>query len=263
MATLVLTVAASADDAKLNDVGYAETNQGDHVGGTGAATANMGYGWRFLNVTLGGGDIINAAFMKLMKSTTQFQNQNDRWTGIDEDNTATFSSGSPPGARAITSVIVAENHGINHVDGTVYNLPTTSQLQTDFGGIIQEIIDRAGWVSGNALGIVDNSDQDASADTSFSRKEWYYWDSSVASSEPQLSIDYSPLVYEQEGFRWRNDDGSESAATWAAAQDVNITAPRQSRRRLRILINTTLDAPSNAYRLEYNRVGDNDWRVVS
>lgn len=69
-------------------------------------------------------------------------------------------------------------------------------------------------------------------------------------------------TYEQEGYRWRNDDGSETTATWAAAQDTNIRAPRQSRRRLRILINTTLDAPANAYRLEYNRVGDNDWRVV-
>lgn len=26
-------------------------------------------------------------------------------------------------------------------------------------------------------------------------------------------------------FRWRNDDGSETTATWAAAEDVNITAP--------------------------------------
>ncbi len=30
---------------------------------------------------------------------------------------------------------------------------------------------------------------------------------------------------EQKRFRWRNDDGSETTATWAAAEDTNITAP--------------------------------------
>ena len=30
---------------------------------------------------------------------------------------------------------------------------------------------------------------------------------------------------EQKRFRWRNDDGSESTATWAAAEDTNITEP--------------------------------------
>ena len=28
-------------------------------------------------------------------------------------------------------------------------------------------------------------------------------------------------VLTQEGFRWRNDDGSETTATWLAAQDTN------------------------------------------
>jgi hypothetical protein len=29
----------------------------------------------------------------------------------------------------------------------------------------------------------------------------------------------------QPRFRWRNDDGTETTATWAAAENTNITSP--------------------------------------
>lgn len=58
---------------------------------------------------------------------------------------------------------------------------------------------------------------------------------------------------EQEGYRWRSDDGSESAATWLAAQDTNITQPSETNTRLRMLLNTTGDAASTQYRLDYKR----------
>ena len=34
-----------------------------------------------------------------------------------------------------------------------------------------------------------------------------------------------PVTLTQSRFRWRNDDGSETTATWAAAENTNITAP--------------------------------------
>ena len=58
---------------------------------------------------------------------------------------------------------------------------------------------------------------------------------------------------EQEGFRWRDDDGSESAATWLATQDTNISRDRNENTRLRVLVNATGDPASNQYRLEYRR----------
>lgn len=42
---------------------------------------------------------------------------------------------------------------------------------------------------------------------------------------------------DQEGFRWRNDDGSETSATWKAAQDTDLTAPLSANVRLRALVN--------------------------
>jgi hypothetical protein len=67
---------------------------------------------------------------------------------------------------------------------------------------------------------------------------------------------------EQEGFRWRNDDGSETTATWAAAQDANLTAPLDTPKRLRVLVNATGDYPSSQYQLEYRIKTTGTWRKV-
>lgn len=67
-----------------------------------------------------------------------------------------------------------------------------------------------------------------------------------------------------EGYRWRNDDGSETSATWAAAQDTGVTAATGAPRRLRTIINATGDPASTQYRLQYRRQGDpaTEWEDV-
>ena len=61
---------------------------------------------------------------------------------------------------------------------------------------------------------------------------------------------------EQEGFRWRNDDGSESTATFRQAQDVNDTIARNLNIRIRVLLNATGDPPTKQYQLEYKENAD-------
>jgi hypothetical protein len=56
---------------------------------------------------------------------------------------------------------------------------------------------------------------------------------------------------DQEGFRFRNDDGSESAATWKDSQDTNITLAAGSTLRIRYLLNATGDLASKTFQLEY------------
>lgn len=72
----------------------------------------------------------------------------------------------------------------------------------------------------------------------------------------KLDVTYHPV--DLEGYRWRNDDGSETGATWLANQDVNITQPTATNTRLRTLINSTsaADPSSNQYKLEYKRSTD-------
>lgn len=66
------------------------------------------------------------------------------------------------------------------------------------------------------------------------------------------------VILDQEGFRFRNDDGSESAATWRQNQDVNDSIAKNSNIRLRLLINATDDPSSEQFLLEYKENADPD-----
>lgn len=60
-------------------------------------------------------------------------------------------------------------------------------------------------------------------------------------------------MFTQYAFRFRNDDGSETAATYAAAENTNITLTQGSKTRIRIGINATGDPTSKDFQLEYRR----------
>lgn len=57
--------------------------------------------------------------------------------------------------------------------------------------------------------------------------------------------------WEQEGFRFRNDDGSESAATWRQTQDVDDSVGKESNIRLRVLIDSTGNPATVTRTLQY------------
>jgi hypothetical protein len=63
---------------------------------------------------------------------------------------------------------------------------------------------------------------------------------------------------EQEGFRFRQDDGSESAATWRQAQDVDDTISKEANFRLRFLLNATNDPATDAYKIQYKKTSEGD-----
>lgn len=62
-------------------------------------------------------------------------------------------------------------------------------------------------------------------------------------------------AYEQEGYRFRDDDGSESAATFLASQDTSIVRRKALKTRVRIIMNATGNPVSNDFKLEYRRKG--------
>lgn len=73
----------------------------------------------------------------------------------------------------------------------------------------------------------------------------------------------SAATREQEGYRWRADDGDEDGATWLAAQDTNISRAKLTNTRLRILTNVTNDPPSEGLKLQYRRAnGADEWKDV-
>lgn len=87
------------------------------------------------------------------------------------------------------------------------------------------------------------------------------WTGSETYSANLATFKATTLAVEQEGYRFRNDDGSESSATWIAAQDTPITAPKATNTRLRILTDTNnVDSPTRRLKLQYRKVGDDGWR---
>ena len=88
-----------------------------------------------------------------------------------------------------------------------------------------------------------------------------------------ISWNYDSLVtidkgfqtgYTQEGFRFRNDDGSESAATWTQLQDTNHSISPSSKLRLRMIMVAMFLIGSRFLTLEYKRTdeGDSEWRTI-
>jgi len=69
----------------------------------------------------------------------------------------------------------------------------------------------------------------------------------------------SALTQTLEGFRWRDDDGNEAAATWAQVQDVSHAVGEDGTTRLRIVI----QAPEGGqYQLDCAEDGTEDWFKV-
>lgn len=73
---------------------------------------------------------------------------------------------------------------------------------------------------------------------------------------------FTPMVsapaLNQEGYRFRNDDGSESTATWQAAQDTPVTVSPNTPFRLRVTVKASGDPPGKTFRLQYKRSTEPD-----
>lgn len=68
--------------------------------------------------------------------------------------------------------------------------------------------------------------------------------------------------FDLEGYRFRNDDGSETTATWRQAQDTPDSIARSTGFRLRTLVNVSFDPAASNLRLEYRKPDSLDWRKV-
>ena len=153
MATLDILVAASSDDVNTRS-STASYQEGDWTAqGIGKWSYNDDCSsMRFLNVTIPQGATITAAYIAFtcyMSVGTGLVSCTLR--GEAADNCPTYTNWNNWVARSLTSASVAWT-GIGVWTGdVVYNSPSLTT-------IIQEIVNRPGWVSGNALAIrIDNN----------------------------------------------------------------------------------------------------------
>jgi hypothetical protein len=88
--------------------------------------------------------------------------------------------------------------------------------------------------------------------------------SGVATSFAAIGLEIVPnIASDLESFRFRNDDGSETTATWVAAQDANATIAPAVNVRIRTLTNTVGDTAGNQRQLEYRKSGSTEWHKVN
>ena len=82
----------------------------------------------------------------------------------------------------------------------------------------------------------------------------------------QLAASFDPtftqLTSTQEGYRWRNNDGSESTATWLGDQDADVSVAELVTVRLRGIVDWEDDPEPGRIGIEYRRTGVGDWRAV-
>lgn len=161
-----------------------------------------GVSFRFTNVTIGQGSTITSAKITFRASNTRSsQNLVLRIYGVAEDNTGEFTTSPIDDARtrSHTSAVVNWSATVSITSGTDFDSP-------DITSIIQEIVNRAGWSSGNALAISieDNgtgsnnyiNDTDYGTDSAHSALLTivYSGSSPSASVSPSSSISRSPSV---------------------------------------------------------------------
>lgn len=97
-------------------------------------------------------------------------------------------------------------------------------------------------------------------DSSDTAMGWTFGTSDDWSVVEAAFTEISPI--DQEGFRFRNDDGSESAATWMQNQDTDASQNKNTNVRLRMLLDTPSDPVSIPFRLEYKKSTDSVYKKV-
>ena len=143
MSSFTKRVTAGVDDGYGPKNGSGSwSNAGNYVS-LGKGTSALVSLFRFQDVTIPQGSIINSAKLTFYFSGGWNNSCQTNIYGIDEDNTASFST--DPRSRNKTSAVVTWDFSAAGFE-TYFD---TSNIST----VIKEIVDRGGWSSGNALGI--------------------------------------------------------------------------------------------------------------
>lgn len=177
-------VSASADDCTCDvDVNFMQSLTNDWWGFPRNSSANSDResGARFLNVTIPKDSTINSAYITGVAYSNYSNTINCKIYGEQNATPATFSTSADYQGRTRTTASVDWDVSTAWTSGTSYN---TSDIST----IIQEIVNLAGWASGNNLVIFIQND----GTTSSTRRNFRTYDYSGNSDGPTLTVTFTP-----------------------------------------------------------------------
>ena len=192
--TTTFTVAASADDGRVSKATSSSTIPTSGWGSPSNSSSSVTVGsqdneswpnywthylgfFRFQNITVAQGATIASAYFKPYKSS--YASVPLVIHGIDADNASAPSAGSDLAASNFTSANVSWSSSVG------FGQQTSSDIKT----VIQEIVNRSGWSSGNAMMLAVVT----SAGSYAGQYNWQArsYDYSSASEAAQLVIEYS------------------------------------------------------------------------
>ena len=178
MTTINKQISASSDDC-TEDISFPAIYLTDNEIFCGYTGGVIDAGLRWQSVNIPNPAVISSATLSVyLTLDTGTLSANIR--GIDEDNTATWSAESKPSQRTKTTATINANEG-NWGNWGVGNWITIS-----VASVIQEIINRAGWASNNALAIV----LEDTAGSGSNYMKFRSWDYSGNAHGAKLDITY-------------------------------------------------------------------------
>lgn len=191
--TLDVQVGASTDDARrrLSTAYWADalTTIAFDVGSAGTNNEKYGSGGRFTNVTIPQGSTIDLAYLTIRcRSATSGTTVNSYISAEDVDNPATFADDATAFDNRYAARTTAQVAWDNIAAWTLdvdYNSP---EIKT----VIQEIVDRAGWASGNAIVIFWEDFAGRSTSGAGRMRLGYSYDGN-STYPPRLHIEYTEV----------------------------------------------------------------------
>lgn len=190
--------AASADDCYVgshSSVWTLSLTDTQSAGYYDATYNKRGGGMRFLGVTIPQGSTITSAYITFTAKTSgNVTTVNTVLIGEDVDDAATFSDIANYQARRGT-VVGGANDNYLTTASVDYNsiaawTENTTYNSADISTIVQEIVNRTGWASGNDMVIFWDDHAGNSSETNFCMREAYSYNSSSAKA-PLLYVEYT------------------------------------------------------------------------
>lgn len=173
---LTLQVNSSSDDVNQDGTFYDPASSTVWIG-NGSSTTSSYTGLRFNNVTIPKGATITSAIITVYNPGSSWINTSLTISAEAIGNSPTFSSTNTPSQRKLTT------SQISWTDNSQWLANTSYQL-SDISPVIQEIINRSDWNSGNSLSIIMKG-----IGSSWGRKYVSSFDGSPTNA-PQLVISY-------------------------------------------------------------------------
>lgn len=136
--------------------------------------------FRWASVTIAAGSTISSAVLSTYVYSGSGSGTLSLTIGMeDADNPATPTTASDANGRVLTTS-TASFSGSRPSTGAYYNWP-------DFAGSVQEVIDRGGWTSGNAMLLFSRNN--GSTTSNFTR--YYSIEQTGTDNDPYITINYT------------------------------------------------------------------------